>query len=140
MSKKIKLLVVSLLLITACCFSVLGCSNMPIYHTVDFNSNGGTAVSQVEVLKDSTFEKPADPTKVGYVFDGWYLGEEEYSFSNPVNANITLDAKWAPATDTAYTVKHLLEKLDGTGYEEVVEDAETLQGTTDALTSATAKS
>ena len=140
MSKKIKLLVVSLLLITACCFSVLGCNNVSVYHTVDFNSNGGTAVAQVEVLKDSTFEKPADPTKVGYIFDGWYLGEEEYSFSTPVNANITLDAKWAPATDTAYTVKHLLENLDGTGYEEVVEDAETLQGTTDALTSAAAKS
>ena len=82
MSKRIKLLVVSLLLITACCFSVLGCSNMPVYHTVDFNSNGGTAVAQVEVLKDSLYElnfiKPLDvgviTSRYGWRSSGYHYG------------------------------------------------------------------
>lgn len=35
-----------------------------------------------------------EPTKDGYVFIGWYLGEEEYHFTESVREDITLEARW----------------------------------------------
>ena len=139
MSKRIALLVVSFILAASLCFA-FGCHSIDYYYTVTFDSNGGTAIESVEVVRDRTVQQPADPTKVGYIFDGWYLGEEEYSFEQTIKGPITLTAKWNPATDTPYTVKHLLEKVDGTGYDEVVEDTEHFIGTTDEYTTAVAKS
>ena len=40
--------------------------------------------------------KPADPTKEGYVFAGWYNGETAYDFDAVVTGSITLTAKWTP--------------------------------------------
>lgn len=65
--------------------------------TVTFDSDGGSAVSEQKVL-NSPAVKPADPKKDGYVFDGWYLGEEKYTFAGNVAANITLKAHWKPGT------------------------------------------
>ena len=69
MSKKITLLVVSLLLAASLCFA-FGCHSIDYYYTVKFDSNGGTAIESVEVVRDRTVQQPADPTKVGYIFDG----------------------------------------------------------------------
>ena len=88
--KKIKLCLVLLFVLS---FALLvGCSK-PIF-TVTFDSNGGSDVATVEVAKKETATKPADPTKEGHDFVGWYIGEEEYAFSTPVVENITLTAKW----------------------------------------------
>lgn len=62
--------------------------------TVTFNSNGGTAVAEVEVKKGEKVEKPADPTREGFEFEGWTLDGELYNFNQEVNSNITLIAKW----------------------------------------------
>lgn len=139
MSKKVKLFLASLLLMVAVCSTVVGCQFKAIY-LVNFNTNGGTAVASVEVDSGATIQKPEDPTKVGYEFAGWYLNGVEFSFDQAIKEEITLDAKWAPSENTAYTVKHFKEKLDGSGYEEVAEDAETLHGRTDSDTNAVAKS
>ena len=136
MSRKIKLFLLSTLLILAIISTAFGCG---VVYVVSFDSNGGTAIDAVDVFSGETAEKPADPTKVGYTFAGWYLGEDEFSFETPINENITVTAKWTPNTDTPYTVKHLQEKVDGSGYEEVISDQETLQGTTEQNTSAVAK-
>ncbi|HHV33609.1 MAG TPA: hypothetical protein GXX71_02850, partial [Acholeplasma sp.] len=37
---------------------------------------------------------PAEPTRTGYTFAGWYLGSSLYNFNTPVTANITLVAHW----------------------------------------------
>jgi len=64
---------------------------------VTFDSNGGSAVAAAHVAIGSTAAKPAEPTKSGYRFDGWYVDHaltSAYDFSAPVVANITLFAKW----------------------------------------------
>lgn len=72
-------------------------------YTVTFDSYGGTPVppaQEVEYGLPATEPDPA-PTKTGYTFTGWYLGDEKYDFSAAVEQNITLTAKW---TQNTYTV------------------------------------
>ena len=38
--------------------------------------------------------KPENPTRDGYVFNGWYNGDDEYSFDSVVTGDITLVAHW----------------------------------------------
>ena len=66
--------------------------------TVAFNSNGGSACdTKFVATADGKLVKPADPTRDGYTFDGWYTDEtctQAYDFSMPVTADLTLYAKW----------------------------------------------
>ena len=66
----------------------------PVYYTVSFNSNGGTAVSAQQVVAGSCVSVPKSPTRDGYTFDYWSLNDSEYDFSKPVHSNITLFAEW----------------------------------------------
>lgn len=63
--------------------------------TVTFDSDGGSTVPE-QKLRNTSAVKPADPKKSGYNFVGWYLGEEEYTFTANVAKNITLKAHWKP--------------------------------------------
>lgn len=68
-----------------------------IRYTVKFDTDGGSAVSSKTVTRNSKVAEPADPTKDGYTFDGWYTDKNltaAYDFSQPVTKNITLYAKW----------------------------------------------
>lgn len=66
--------------------------------TVVFNSNGGSACdTKFVATADGKLVKPADPTRDGYAFGGWYTDEactQAYDFSTPVTADLTLYAKW----------------------------------------------
>ena len=86
-------------------------------YTVTFNSYGGTPVPPAqEVEYGLTAAEPATaPTKTGYTFDGWYLGDEKYDFSDAVEQNITLYANWEK---NIYTVTY----TDGVDGEEVFAD------------------
>ncbi|MBQ6540178.1 MAG: InlB B-repeat-containing protein [Oscillospiraceae bacterium] len=78
-----------------------------VKHKVTFNTNGGSEVSSQNVENGKKASKPADPTKEGYTFDGWYRDEkltEAYDFSTSVTADITLYAKWTEDTSIKYTV------------------------------------
>ena len=66
-------------------------------YTVAFDTNGGSAVAPVTVDAGSTVTKPADPTKSGYTFGGWYMEntyENPYDFHAAVTGSLTLYAKW----------------------------------------------
>ena len=66
-------------------------------YTVTFNSNGGSAVPSQTVKAGEQAVKPANPTKANSNFAGWYTDAQlttQYNFNSPVNANITLYAKW----------------------------------------------
>ncbi len=86
-------------------------------YTVTFDSYGGTPVPPAqEVEYGLTATEPATaPTKTGYTFDGWYLGDEKYDFSDAVEQNITLYANWKK---NIYTVTY----TDGVDGEEVFAD------------------
>lgn len=67
-------------------------------HTVTFNSNGGSDVPG-QIRANAAATKPADPTRSGYDFGGWYTDEAfttEYTFteSEKVTQALTLYAKW----------------------------------------------
>ena len=65
-----------------------------VIYTVTFDSDGGTKVNNLEVEKNNVVTKPTDPTKSGYQFKGWYLGNNIYDFNTKVTGDITLKAKW----------------------------------------------
>ena len=41
---------------------------------ISFETNGGTEIESMVV--DDDFEMPANPTRNGFVFDGWYTDKE----------------------------------------------------------------
>ena len=66
-------------------------------HRVKFDTQGGSSVKDQTPASGSTITKPADPTREGYTFAGWFTDEactEAYDFSSPVTADVTLYAKW----------------------------------------------
>ena len=62
-------------------------------YTVTFQSEGGSEVAS-QIRANTPADQPADPTKEGYTFIGWYNGESEWDFETPVTADLTLTAKW----------------------------------------------
>lgn len=64
-----------------------------VIYTVTFMNDSKT-VKTVEVEDGKTVSAPAEPTKTGYKFLGWYNGTTLYSFSTKVTKDITLTAKW----------------------------------------------
>ena len=61
--------------------------------TVTFQSEGGSEVAS-QIRANTPADQPADPTKEGYTFIGWYNGESEWDFETPVTTGLTLTAKW----------------------------------------------
>ncbi len=68
-------------------------------HTVTYNVDGGSAVEGQTVEDGEKFTKPADPTKDGFVFKGWYNGDVEFDFNKVPTADVTLTAKWEAVED-----------------------------------------
>ena len=67
------------------------------YVTVSFDTDGGTAIADQTVRSGATAEQPADPTKSGYDFKGWY--EEDtfttvFDFDDAITADTTVYAKF----------------------------------------------
>ena len=81
----------------------------PVSYTVTFNSNGGSKVDSQNVRSGELAEKPADPTRSGYTFLGWYTADNRaFDFGTPITSDITLYAKWEkgamPEPDLHYYV------------------------------------
>lgn len=71
-----------------------------VNYTVSFDSDGGSAVAAKTVASGSKVSLPESPTKPGYIFAGWYLGEELWVFSeHTVKEAVTLKAKWIADTN-----------------------------------------
>lgn len=77
----------------------------PSSYTVTFDSDGGNAVESKTIDAGGVAEKPANPTRENYYFEGWYEGDSKYDFSATVTKNIALKAKWSLAAevDAAFT-------------------------------------
>lgn len=99
------------------------------YVTVTFDANGGTltGVASTLVEKGQTVDKPTDPTHSSDTFDGWYLNDAAYDFTNPVTENITLVAHWR---DESGTEKVTVTWRDGYTGAQVGEQKQVDKGTT----------
>ena len=84
--------------------------------TVRFETNGSSPVGDATILRNTSVSRPSpDPTRTGYVFEGWFVNAElttVYNFSSVVTGDITLRAKWNPIT---YTVAYDKNAADATG-------------------------
>ena len=74
-------------------------------YTISFDANGGSAVASITADYGTAITKPAEPTRLGYRFDGW---DEELPATIPAE-NLTLKAQW---TQLRYTVG--VETANGT--------------------------
>ena len=64
-------------------------------YLVVFDSDGGSEVETQDVEYQHTVIRPTNPTKEGYTFDGWYVGDEKWDFLNDIVTNdVKLKAKW----------------------------------------------
>ncbi len=61
---------------------------------VKFDTDGGSAMDEVEIAKGAKLHISTVPTKIGYIFDDWYLGDRPFDFEEPVTQDITLKATW----------------------------------------------
>lgn len=76
-------------------------------YTVAFDTDGAGDVPAQTVREGAKVTRPSDPSKAGYIFNGWYVGINEWNFdSDTVTKNITLTAKWkeVPTQVKEYTV------------------------------------
>ena len=84
-----------------------GVSNNGGSYTLKFNTNGGSAVSDLTICPGCG-DKVTLPvtTKVGYVFNGWYIDEQLTTIYSSINLKAettktyTLYAKWTKSTET----------------------------------------
>ena len=80
-------------------------------YTVTFGDESGEENSQTIEYGDK-LTKPEDPTKEDYAFLGWFVGDTEYDFNEPVTGDLDLTPKWVK-NKASYTVEHYLMGLDG---------------------------
>lgn len=78
---------------------------VPKTFTVSFDAAGGSKVASQKVADGAKASRPADPTRGGYSFDGWYKGGSKYDFSTPVTADLTLTARWKAAAKNGWVVE-----------------------------------
>lgn len=66
-------------------------------YLVTFDTDGGSEVEQQTVNAASGYlaTKPADPTKEGYTFAGWFLSDNtQFDFNTVLTESVTLYAHW----------------------------------------------
>ncbi|MCP8614534.1 InlB B-repeat-containing protein, partial [Bifidobacterium asteroides] len=70
--------------------------------TVSFDTAGGSSIGSQTIPDGSQASRPSpDPSRDGYLFDGWFQGDVAYDFSKPVTGSTTLTARWT-STDTQH--------------------------------------
>lgn len=91
----------------------------PATCTVTFDSNGGSEVDDKIVEQGKSVAKPADPTRDGYAFGGWFKDSEcarEWDFgTDSVTGDVTLYAKWIAAGENPEPDDRLKWSLDDAG-------------------------
>lgn len=101
-------------------------------YTVTFDPAGGTvSPTTKQVTYNSTYGTLPTPSRDGYTFAGWHLGNTQIIEGTKVTStsNHTLTAHWTEHQATKYTVKHYLMNVNGVGY--TLKDTDNLTGPTD---------
>ena len=121
---------IALILFVLCTtvFAFTGCSSdAPVqtdgsYHTVTFDSRGGSEVESQQVLDGNPARRPETPAREGYFLNGWFTDTEasanEWIFeTDRVTSDVTLYAGWTAQSDLTPTASLVYELNDaGDGY------------------------
>ncbi len=102
---------------------------------VKFDTDGGSYVQSVFCEPGKTLTLSKVPTRSGYTFDGWYIGEKKVE---SVSASATVTAHWTASNNTKYTVIHWQENADDDNY--TLEESVRETGTTGTETNVATKS
>lgn len=99
-NKRFKAVAIFIAVVIVACLIALGiflASTHKDTMTVAFDTDGGTAIENRYVLEDGQLERPSNPTRDGYTFQGWYLDPEftdRAVFPMSITGDVTLYAKW----------------------------------------------
>ncbi len=63
-------------------------------YVVTFNTNGGSIINALNILKGEKISKLENPTKEGYIFDGWYYEGKLFDFNTKITDDMILEARW----------------------------------------------
>lgn len=105
---------------------------------ITFDANGGSYIAPVFYANGTAAAAPAEPSKPGFKFAGWYLDEalETKAIFDNIKANTTVYAKWNAAS-AKYTVIHWWENANDDDYS--YHESQELYGNAGEMTSAAAK-
>lgn len=85
------------------------------FHTLTFDTMGGSKIAPETVRHGLTVAKPKDPVNGGYWFDGWYTDKTyrtPYNFATPLTQDTTIYAKWFLIVLPGVTDKKATPKLN----------------------------
>ena len=93
---------------------------LPVYydldfHTLTFDTMGGSRIDPVTVRHGNAVAKPKDPVNGGYIFDGWYTDKTyrtPYNFATVLTQDTTIYAKWFLIALPGVTIKKTTPKLN----------------------------
>ena len=92
MKKKIAYVIGAIVAILIVIVIVLVLNNQK--YVVTFDMQNGEPKFEQLVKRGNKVYEPSDPKNEGYIFLGWYEGNELYDFTKVVKYNMTLVAKW----------------------------------------------
>ena len=85
------------------------------FHTLTFDTMGGSKIAPETVRHGLTVAKPKDPVNGGYIFDGWYTDKTyrtPYNFATVLTQDTTIYAKWFLIALPGVTIKKATPKLN----------------------------
>lgn len=98
-----------------------------ITYTITFDSDGGTYVEPMTVNMNTWLTEPTEPTKEGFVFDGWNYNGKKFLFNRYVNDYVTEDI-----TLKAIWIREQTSNLSDSGHEFIDNSSNNSQGTVTA--------
>ena len=121
-------------------FTTMPASNLVLYakwnapkFTVTFEMDGGTPEEPSQsVSKYNKAEKPTNPTKTGYTFEGWFTsadGTELFDWNTQIVKDTTIYAHWSQ-DPLRYTVRYVDEEGNAVAAEKIVTNPNFVVGQT----------
>jgi uncharacterized repeat protein (TIGR02543 family) len=91
---------------------------------VTFEEHGGTAVPDATFVSGGTLALPADPTRAGYTFNGWFTaqtgGTKYGSIASPPDGNLVVHAQWTLVTVSTTVMTAISTPTTGNDFESLL--------------------
>lgn len=95
MKRKILLILTTIILLSSICLTTFACKSK--VYTVQFKTNGASAIADVKVNSGDKLTLPTSPTIEHYNFLGWFLDDkltQPFSIKTAIKSDLILYAKW----------------------------------------------